>query len=165
MAAIHEADRVYSRTEFIVRIAKLLAIPVIASEQNNARMGGTASQILDALGPESLPIDKMSFSCCGCSSFQASLESTGRKQAVLVGIETHICVSQTALDLQQAGLEVFVCPDAVSARTVDRHKLGMERLRDSGIMPAHTESVAYEWLQSAEDPKFREALKIVKQFA
>ena len=163
MAAIHEAERVREHSAFIISIANLLNIPVLATEQYAARMGGTDEEILRVLPEGCKPIDKMRFSCCGAPGFMEALGATFRRQVVLVGIETHICVSQTALDLLERGFHVAVCPDAVSARTLERHKLGMERLRDSGVMPAHTESVAYEWLGTAEHPKFRDALKIVKE--
>lgn len=84
---------------------------------------------------------------------------------MLIGAETHICVAATALDLIDAGYLVTVCPDAVTARTEERHKLGMERLRDHGAKPAHTESVVYEWTKDASNPAFRTVLSLVKQFA
>jgi nicotinamidase-related amidase len=162
LGAIHEIDRVVDRSAFLIRIAQLLEVPVIATEQNPGRMGGTEPRLAELVGT---PHSKMAFSACGCGDFMREVLSTGRTQAVLVGIETHICVSQTAHDLLDHGLEVVVCPDAVSARSLERHKLGMERVRDAGVVPAHTESVAYEWMRTADHPMFREALKIVKEHA
>lgn len=163
MQAIWEADRVLRRTEFLLKIAGLASIPILATEQYPARMGGTNPRLLPLL--PLAPFGKLTFSCCGCIPFVEELEKSGRRQAILVGIETHICVSQTAVDLLNSGYEVIVCPDAVSARTVEMHKLGMERMRDSGVLPMHSESVAYEWLETAAHPAFRDALKIVKEFA
>jgi nicotinamidase-related amidase len=162
MKAIWETERVRARAEFLLRIAQIAGVPAIATEQYPERMGGTDPSLLPLL-PDP-PVGKMTFSCCGASSFLERLSATGRRQAVLVGIETHICVSQTAVDLLNAGYEVLVCPDAVSARTVEMHKLGMERMRDSGALPIHSEAVAYEWLGTASHPRFREALQIVKEF-
>jgi nicotinamidase-related amidase len=159
---IHESERVLARSSFLIRIANLLGISVIATEQNPTRMGSTAP-VLAELVDERHP--KMCFSACGCEAAMAEIRGHARRQAVVIGIETHICVSQTAHDLLDAGYEVVVCPDAVSARSLERHKLGMERIRDAGAVPAHTESVAYEWLRSAEHPLFRDALKIVKEYA
>jgi len=102
----------------------------------------------------------MTFSCCGIEPFNASL--AGKKQVVLTGIETHICVNQTAHNLLDAGYDVIVCDDAVSARSINRHKVGLKRLRDAGMTLAHTESIAYEWAGSAEHPKFRDMLALVK---
>jgi nicotinamidase-related amidase len=162
LSSIHEIDRVLGQASFLAKIARLLDVPVLATEQNPTRMGGTEATLAQHLDA---PIPKMSFSCCGCTGLMDALQATGRRKVVLAGIETHICVSLTALDLLDAGYEVVVCPDAVSARSLERHKLGMERLRDAGVVPAHSESVAYEWLHSAEHPRFREALKIVKEYA
>jgi len=159
---IFEAERVVDRSEFLIRTARLAGVPVLATEQYPSRMGGT-HESLSGLIERTGVVGKMSFSCAACGPFVSLLESTGRRQVVLVGIETHICVSQTAHDLLARGYEVVVCPDAVSARTIDRHKLGMERIRDAGAIPAHSESVAYEWMGSADNEKFREMLKIVKE--
>lgn len=161
LKAIWERERVLRRTDFLLQIATLLGVPVLATEQVPERMGGTEPRL--ALPQPALA--KKSFSCCGTPSFRDALEATGRKQIVLVGIETHICVSQTAADLLNQDFEVLVCPDAVSARTIEMHKLGMERMRDSRLLPIHTEAVAYEWMGAADHPEFREALKLVKQFA
>ncbi len=161
LGSIHEIDRVVARSAFLIRIATLLEVPIVATEQNPSRMGGT-ELTLAKLIPPAFP--KMTFSVCGSPEARAAIEATGRQQAILVGIETHICISQTAHDLLAQDFEVVVCPDAVSARSLDRHKLGMERLRDAGAVPAHTESVAYEWVKSADNPRFREALRIVKEY-
>jgi len=77
-------------------------------------------------------------------------------------VETHICVSQTAHDLLHAGYQVHVAPDAVSARTVEKHKLGMERIRDAGIRPCAAEAAVYEWLFEAGTPEFKEILQWVR---
>lgn len=158
---IHEADRVLARSEFLCRVSKIFEIPVLASEQYPSRMGGTDARfdgLLDHI------FGKMEFSAAANPEFMAALEATSRRQVILVGIETHICVSQTALDLLAKGYEVVVCPDALSSSSQDRHKLGMERLRDAGVIPIHTEAVAYEWCHAADSPKFKDLLAVVKQF-
>jgi isochorismate hydrolase len=135
-------------------------VPILATEQNPGRMGGTHERLLPLV--KSSPLEKMAFSCAGCTEFSDSLITLQRPQIVLIGIETHICISQTALDLLTKGFEVIVCADAVSARSPDRHSLGLERIRDAGAGIAHTESVAYEWMGAADSPAFREALELVK---
>lgn len=157
--AIWEMDRTVDRCRFLARIARLLDVPVLATEQNPSRMGATVPELAELVEET---FAKMAFSALGSTELMSRLQSLGRRQAVVVGIETHICVSQSALGLLELGYEVAVCPDAVSARSVDRHKLGMERIRDAGVVPAHTEAVAYEWLGAADHPKFRDALAIVK---
>jgi nicotinamidase-related amidase len=160
MAAIHDAERVDARSLFLARVAHLLDIPVLATEQNPSRLGELSPAFEPYLSAK--PIPKQSFSCHGSREFKTELEKLNRKQVVLVGVETHICVCLTALDLLAAGYEVVVCPDAVSSRTMERHKLGMERIRDSGAIPSHTETLAYEWLGTADHIRFREALAVVK---
>jgi nicotinamidase-related amidase len=104
----------------------------------------------------------MCFSCGGSPPFLAALEATGRRQVLLCGVETHICVSQTAHDLAHAGYRVHVAADAVSSRSLEKHKLGMERIRDAGIKPCAAEAAVYEWLGEAGTAEFREILKLVK---
>lgn len=164
--AIHEKDRVLSRIRFIAEIALLLNVPVLATEQYCTRMGGTEESLSTLLTSHGVkPSDKMSFSCCGSSAFMSDLNATGKKQAVIVGIETHICVNQTAHHLLSDGFEVLVAADAVGSRYEDMYEIGLRRMADAGITIAHTESIAYEWLDTAENPKFKEALKLVKQYA
>jgi nicotinamidase-related amidase len=160
LKAIHESERVLARSEFLARAAHLLEVPALATVQNPDRMGGLDERFLPLL---SRPVEsKMAFSCMGCAPFVEALEALGRKQAVLVGIETHICITQTALHLLDKGFQVVVCPDAASSRTLDRHEIGLHRLRDAGVALAHSESVAYEWMGGANHPKFRQALELVK---
>lgn len=162
MAAIHEADRVTRRSRFLLEVARLLDVPTLATEQYPTRMGNLDPS-LRSLVPS--PFPKMAFSCWGAPGFQDAMESAGKSCVVLVGIETHICVTLTALDLLNNGYHVFVCPDALSARSQEMHKLGMERMRDSGVVPSHTETLAYEWMGAAEHPRFKEILEQVKNSA
>jgi len=158
------SHEVLERAKFLVECANLLGVPVVATEQYPERMGGTEPSLAALIAKQ--PTDKMSFSCCGTEPFNAALKALGKRQAVIVGIETHICVSQTAHHLvEQAQNEVIVCVDAVTARTEDRHRIGMERIRALGVTPAHTESIVYEWLGSASHPQFKDALRLVKKYA
>ena len=159
LAPIFEADRVEARCKFLCEVATLMGVPILATEQYPEKMGGTIESLLPFVGS---PHRKMNFSAFKDKPLMNLIQASGRDQVIVVGIETHICVSQTCLDLHRYDFKVAVCPDAVSSRTQDRHKLGMERLRDAGVVPVHTEAVAYEWCQSAENPKFREMLDIVK---
>lgn len=160
MEMIHEKERVARRSDFLIRAGRTLGVPIIATEQNPGRMGPLDDTIVPCLNWQ--PLSKMSFSCWEAPGFQEAVESARKSCIVLVGIETHICVTLTALDMINNGYNVFVCPDAVSARTPEMHKLGMERMRDAGAVPSHTETLAYEWMVSAEHEKFREVLQIVK---
>ena len=161
---IFESSRVLERVAFLAKVANHLRIPVLTTEQNPSRMGNTCDELQPFLDPTAI-YSKMTFSAAGCEDYLAKLTELGRTQVVLVGTETHICVSLTANDLLDRGFEVVVCPDAVSSRTMERHKLGMERIRDAGAVPAHSESVVYEWVGSAASPDFKPVLQIVKELS
>ena len=160
LKGIHEADRVLAKALFMARAAEALGVPVLATEQNPQRLGGTHPHLAPHVGA---PFPKMAFSCIDCEDLASALEFTGRRQAVLVGVETHVCVGFTAQTLLALGYEVAVCPDGVSAGSLEAHKLGMERMRDAGIVPVHTEAVAYEWMGTAEHFAFRQILQLVKE--
>jgi nicotinamidase-related amidase len=159
---IFERDRVVSRAGFLIQAARALGVPVIATEQVPDRLGSTHPDVKAALGETAIHA-KTAFSAAGAPAVMDELTRLGRSSVVVVGVETHICVCGTALDLLALGYRVTVCPDAVSSRTLEAHKLGMERIRDAGAMPAHTESVAYEWLGSSENPAFKSVLDLVKR--
>ena len=108
------------------------------------------------------PFDKMSFSCAGSPEFMNHLRSVGRTQILICGLETHICVTQTVLDLAAHGYQVHVAADAVSSRSVDKHKLGMERIRDNAVLPCAAEGAVYELLSAAGTPQFKAILALVK---
>lgn len=164
---VWERQRVVDRASFLIRAAGLLDVPVIVTEQNPSKLGATDTAFDEALGAHprgAKRISKMDFSCWGEPAFQDTWDRLGRGQAVIVGIESHICVCQTAHDLLELedDVDVLVCEDAVSARTEAMHRNGLRRMRDEGVALAHTESVAYEWLRSAGHPAFRDVLKLVK---
>ncbi|MHB8636788.1 MAG: isochorismatase family protein [Fimbriimonadaceae bacterium] len=163
LKVIHERERVVRRTAFLIEVARELDVPVLATQQAPDRLGGTDETVLAALGNVEI-FAKTEFSAGACTRVLSRLEELERPSVILIGIETHICVCGTALDLLARGYRVTVCPDAVSSRSLEAHKLGMERIRDAGAMPAHTESVAYEWLGSSRNPKFREVLELVKNY-
>ncbi len=162
LAAIHRRDEILKRSKFLLEVARSLMVPSMASEQYPERMGGTDESVASLIGGH--PLSKMAFSCCGIQQFNDSLSSLGRKQTILVGIETHICVNQTAHHLVESGHEVIVCADAVSARSQEQHEIGLTRMRDIGVTIAHTESVAYEWMGGADHERFRDILNLVKAY-
>jgi nicotinamidase-related amidase len=159
--AIHGRAALTANVVLLCRAARVLGVPILATLQYAARMGGTVTEVAEAIGADAA-IDKMCFSCAGSQAFAAALTATGRRQILLCGVETHICVSQTAHDLLHAGYQVHVAPDAVSSRTLEKHKLGMERIRDAGIHPCAAEASLYEWLREAGTPEFKEILKWVR---
>lgn len=162
---IHNRVRVIERSAFLIEIAKLLGIPVLATEQYASRMGETTERIADLLrsGPE--PVDKLCFSSCSSEEFLHFLAGTRRSSVVIVGIETHICVNQTAHDLLSLGHRVFVCWDAVASRLCEEDDMrALDRMKQAGAIVCHSESIAYEWLERAGTEEFKAALGIVKRY-
>ena len=163
LAGIHRREEILTRSKFLLEVGHMLGVPAMATEQYPERMGGTDESIASLIGGQAT--GKMAFSCCGVQQFNDSLSALGKKQVILVGIETHICVNQTVHHLVEQGYEVIVCGDAVSARGPDMHQIGVERIRDLGATVAHTESVVYEWMGGADHERFRNVLELVKQYS
>ena len=163
LAVMHERERLAANVGLLVQAAGLLGVPVLATTQYAARLGGVAEQIAAFLPQAALPpVDKLCFSCAEADGFLGQLAALGRRQALLCGVETHICVAQTALDLTYHRYQVHVAADAVSSRTLEKHKLGMERMRDCGVLPCAAEAAVYELLRQAGTPEFKAILPLVK---
>jgi len=154
-------DLLFHNLEKLARGALALQLPVVWVEQNPERMGETIAPLKAVLTGKT-PISKMSFSCCGEPAFLDSLRSTGRRQVLLAGIETHVCIYQTARDLLKDGFEVDLVADAVSSRTALNRQIGIDRIRSLGANITSVEMCLFELLGTARDPAFKEILKIVK---
>jgi len=138
-----------------------LGIPILWTEQNPEGLGPTIPEVANLLsGIKS--VSKLSFSCCGNERFMEALRALNRNQVLLAGIEAHVCIYQTAVDLVNLGYEVQVVVDAVSSRTKENKLIGLERIREVGVSLTSTESVLFELLKVAKGSKFREILKVVK---
>lgn len=139
----------------LLQAAACLDIPVLATEQYPKGLGPTIAPVAVLLPETARRFEKTSFSCGGDDSFLHALEAEGRPQAVLVGMESHVCVLQSALDLRQAGREVFVVADACCSRNPANHANAMDRMRAAGVVITNTESVAFEWLRNARHTSFK----------
>jgi nicotinamidase-related amidase len=157
------ADRnfLFDNAKKIIRGMQILEIPMIVTEQIPAKLGPTIPEIAILFKGVS-PIAKESFSCCQNEIFIKTLEETGRKQILLAGIETHICVYQTALDLLAAGYEVHIISDAVSSRTIVNREIGLQLIRSAGGVLTCTEAVLFDLLRTAAHEKFKDIVNIVK---
>lgn len=144
----------------LLQAAQLLEIPVIHTEQYPQGLGPTLAALGAWLGPENA-VEKTCFSCCDESAFRARLHRD-RPQIVLAGMEAHICVLQTALQLQESGRQVFVVEDAVLSRRASSKQNALARLRQAGIIVTNTESVVFEWLKVAEGDAFKQISKLVR---
>lgn len=154
-----EAERVERNIATLAGVARRLEIPVVVTEQNPTRIGGTTQKIAEALGKFE-PVSKMRFSALPDAT--PALEATGRKTVLLCGLESHICVTQTALDLIEAGYTVFTAYDAISSRQENNRRIGWERMKGAGCLPSSTESAIFELLTTADSPHFKAILPLIK---
>ncbi len=144
----------------LLQAANLLNIPVLYTEQYPKGLGATLPELAQWLSPASR-VEKTCFSCCEESAFSDQLDDT-RSQVVLAGMEAHICILQTALQLQAMGRQVFVVEDAVISRNPANHANAMARLRDGGVIVSNTESMVFEWLKVAEGEAFKQISRLVR---
>lgn len=158
---MHEKALFFENVQKLVKGFQALGIPILWAEQNPQGLGPTVPVIAELLS-NIQPINKMSFSCCENDRFIQALKSMNRKQVVITGIETHICVYQTAVNLVNLGYTVEVAVDAVSSRTLVNKEIGLQKMKDSGVGLTSVETALFELLKVAEGETFKQILEIVK---
>lgn len=159
---MYQKEILFANLERIIKGAKVLELPILWTEQVPEKLGQTTPQIAELLAGCARPISKASFSCCGHAPFMEALKTFNRKQVLVTGIEAHICVYQTTLDLLNLGYEVQVVTDAVSSRIGANKQIGLDRMKEAGATLTSTEMALFELLRVAEGAKFKEITKIVK---
>jgi nicotinamidase-related amidase len=159
---MHQKEVLFANLEKIIKGASVLGLPIIWTEQVPEKLGPTSPEIAALLVSQTKPIAKSSFSCCGHPPFVDALKTLKGRQVLLAGIETHVCVYQTALDLLTADYEVQIVTDAVSSRTAENKQIGLKRMKTAGAVLTSTEMALFELLRTAADPHFKEIAKIVK---
>ena len=161
MPVMTEKERLEEKVCRLAEGMKALEIPHIVTQQYTKGIGATIPSIAEAVGPFE-PIDKTSFSCLGNEEFVKQLEASGRTTAVVCGIEAHICLQQTVLQLLERGFAVYVPADCVSSRSPHDRDAALARMAAEGAAVTSYESVLYELLRDAKDPAFKQISKIVK---
>jgi nicotinamidase-related amidase len=156
-----EKEKLFDNLQRLIKGMKALDIPILLTEQNPNGLGPTVPDIAPLL-TDVEPIVKFSFSCCGEEPFMREIEKLNRKQILLAGIETHVCVYQTAVDLIEAGYEVHAVVDCVSSRTIENKNLALDKMKSEGAGLTGVEIALFELLRTAKNPKFREISQIVK---
>jgi len=159
--AIFEKERVARNTVVLIQGFQILGRPVVVTEQYRRGLGPTVPAVAGAV-TGFRPIEKITFSAISAPAADAALAATDATDLVLCGIEAHVCVSQTCLDLLARGLRVFVAADAVSSRTPENWRIGVERMRDAGAIIVSTEMILFELLDRAGTPEFKQMLGLVK---
>jgi nicotinamidase-related amidase len=151
---VHENQRVLERIDLLLSAAKVLNVPMLLTEQYPKGLGSTLEAVRRIV-PEAEPLAKMGFSCVSAPGFKERLSSLRRDQILLAGIEAHICVAQTALDLAAGGEKVFVAADAVSSRRPSDLQFALQRMDRSGLVITTSEAAVFEWLRRAGTEEFK----------
>ena len=162
LPAVHEHKEVLKNVRNMVRSARILGIPIILTEQYPKGLGPTVPELMEVLGEDVEPVEKLSFSAFGSDEFRSRLKDLDAKTLMLCGLETHICINQTAHDALQEGYRVHVLKDATSSRTKKNKKAGLKKMQHSGVVITTTEMALYELMEVAKTDEFNDILKVLK---
>jgi nicotinamidase-related amidase len=160
--AIARFDTVVVKAVTLIRAFGILHMPVFSTEQYPQGLGPTVKPVADILPVDAAPLTKKTFSCCGAQGFMEQFERSGISAIALCGIETHVCVYQTALDLIDKGFTLIAVADAMASRNDLDHATAIERIRQAGGIILTVEMFLFDLLKTAESPDFREIQKLVK---
>ena len=160
--AIPDFALLASRASTAVRGFQILGMPVIVTEQYPKGLGHTAEEIHLVLPDDFEVFEKTAFSSCGAEQFVAKLEELGIKQAVLCGLETHVCVNQTAHDLLDRGFDVHILTDCVCSRFEHDKAAGLAKMQTSGAVPSSIEMALFELMRDARHSRFKEIQALIK---
>lgn len=159
---IYGMEGVLSHTQRLIRFCEAMDIPILITEHYPQGLGNTMACITD-LAPQIKPLEKIHFSCCGCDEFNTALAATGRDQIVLCGIETHVCIYQTAADLRRQGQQVVVATDAVSSCSKRNRKQGLKAMAALGVQSLGAQMVMFEILERADSPAFKQVKDLLRE--
>lgn len=148
--------------DFLLDIARMLKMTVQATEQYPKGLGGTVEPLASKMPARP---DKINFSCCAVRSVVETFQREARPKLLLVGIETHVCVQQTALDLLAEGFRVYLAVDAVGSRCELDHETALRRMQQAGVILTTTEAAAFEWVGQAGTPEFKQLSKMIQERA
>jgi len=172
METIVRPRLVVEGTVRLLKLAELFRVPVVMTEQYPKGLGGTHPEVraaYDALSVPRLLVEKTSFSSCGEPAFLAALNQllptvpAGHRQLVVTGIEAHVCVMQTVIELMQQGSQVHLCWECVSSRGEEYRRYALDRMAQAGAVLTNHESVAFEWARDKNHPAFRALSALLKE--
>jgi len=161
MPSIHRHEELAQKTAAFIKGCRILDLPVLTTQQYTKGLGDTIPAIKDALG-EFEPVEKITFSCCKTAAFNDELIKTGRKAILVTGIEAHICVQQTVLDLLENGYQVYLIADCIGSRRENDLLYAEARMQKAGTIITTMESALFELLVRADHPKRKEISNLVK---
>lgn len=159
---MHESDTLIENITKLVKGAKALNLPVLWLEQNPERLGPTSEPIRQVLEKDNLPITKYTFDGCKEATFKLAVENAKVDTWLVCGIETHICVYQTALSLRESGYRVELVTDCVSSRTAANKALALAKLTANGVILTGLEMCLYEMVEDCRAPEFKDILALIK---
>lgn len=160
--AMSNVSKCIENQKLLLKSAAILEIDSIVTEQYPRGLGNTVDELKCLLPENTRIIEKTSFSCMGESKFRTALKSKSRKTLIVCGIEAHVCVQQTVLDLLAEGYEVVIPADALTSRNIDNRQLALESMRQAGAFVTSSESIIFMLLRDAKHPNFREISKLIK---
>ena len=158
---IANRDEVIRNTNILIQSARELDVPILLTEQYPKGLGQTIDAVAEHLDGIA-PIEKTTFGCMGCAEFTQAVESRQRHTLILCGIETHVCILQTALAALDRARGVVLAADATGSRTEANRDYAIERMRDADLTIATTEMILMEWLIDAKHPKFKALARLMK---
>ena len=158
---MYEKELLFKNLQILVKAAKLLNIPILLCQQVPDSLGSTIPEIAELIS-DIEPINKSSFSCFRDDQFEIKLNQIKRSQILICGIETHVCIYQTAIDLLRNGFYVNVIADAVSSRTRENKEIALNRISSEGVKISSVEMTLFELLKNAKHPNFKEIAKLIK---
>ncbi len=161
-ATVFQSDRVEKNISKLIRACKLMGVPLLHTEQYPKGLGHTVDALREVIGDDQA-FEKLSFSCCGSEEFMKRLRSLGRNDILVVGMETHVCVYQTCVELLEFGYTVHLVTDAVTSRSEDNRKVGIRSIKRAGAILTSTEMAIFELLRIAEGDTFKAISKIIKE--
>ena len=158
---MHSKDSLFKHLIALIHAAQILKIPILQTEQKPEKIGETIPEINDVL-EDCIPFQKSTFSCYAEASFQLTLENLNRREVIISGIESHVCVWQTVADLIENNYQVQVVADATSSRSVIDHNYAMQRMQSIGATITTAEMLMTELLRTSEHPNFKKILKLIR---
>ena len=159
---INDFAQIASRISIAVRGFQILNTPVIITEQYPKGLGRTAEEIVFSLPPDFEFIEKTAFSSCGATAFMDKLRANAISQVVLCGLETHVCINQTAHDLLNEGIEVHILTDCVSSRFTPDKETDLKKMLMSGVVPSSGEMALFELMRDSKHEQFKEIQNLIK---
>ncbi len=159
---INDFAQIVSRVSIVIRAFQILDLPIIVTEQYPKGLGRTAEEIILSLPDDFEFVEKSAFSSCGATAFMEKLRATGATQIVLCGLETHVCINQTAHDLLNENLQVHLLEDCVSSRFTEDKEIGLRKMRQSGAISSSVEMALFELMRDAQHEQFKAIQELVK---